>query len=127
MENSTTVGSLRKRVSDFRDKRHWAKFHNPKDLSMAVAIESAELLELFLWKDEEAINTMLQNQKRMQRVREEVADISIYLLSIADMLEIDLADAILNKLESNERRFPVPESERSESTRPKSPPRRPRQ
>ena len=109
MDNSATVSDLKERVRRFRDARDWLKFHNPKDLSMALSIESTELEELFLWKDKAEVDAYRTDQEKSAKVEDEAADIAIYLLSLADVMNIDLSDAIVRKLETNERRYPVEE------------------
>ena len=106
----TSLSSLRKEVSRFRDDRDWLKFHNPKDLSVAISIEAAELLELFLWKDKQTAESVMRNRKQLQSVEEEMADVAIYLLSLSDILEIDLAEAITKKLRDNALKYPVSKS-----------------
>ncbi|MDA4127043.1 MAG: nucleotide pyrophosphohydrolase [Thaumarchaeota archaeon] len=97
-----------KKISRFRDERDWLKFHNPKDLSAAISIEAAELLELFLWKDKQTAASVKRNRKQLLSVEEEMADVAIYLLSLSDVLKIDLARAIIRKLKSNALKYPVP-------------------
>lgn len=90
-------------VSDFRDDRGWKKFHTPRNLSESISIESAELLELFQWsKSYEEIDE--------ESLKEEMADILIYLLSLADAADIDLEEAVREKIEKNKKRYPVKET-----------------
>jgi dCTP diphosphatase len=84
--------TLRKKVERFRDERDWRKFHNPKDLSIALTIEASELEELFLWKDKVGVELFLSDQRQLERVREEMADIGIYLLSLSSVLDVDLSE-----------------------------------
>jgi len=107
LDDSTTLSALKDKVRKFRDERDWLKFHNPKDLSMALSIESAELQELFLWKDKAGIDMFRKDQEKLAKVGDEVADIGIYLLSLTDVMKIDLSEAILQKLKTNERRYLV--------------------
>ena len=93
------------RIRQFRDERDWKRFHNPKDLAISVAIEAAELLEEFQWKtDEQAKRHCVEN---LGAVSDEIADVAIYLIELADVLEIDLGRAILAKLEKNALKYPV--------------------
>ena len=94
-----TLNELTNKLKEFRDERDWAKFHNPKDLAIAINIETSELLELFLWKPDKVVE--------QHRVIEEVADIFAYLLLFADKYDIDLNQALLNKLELNKIKYPV--------------------
>jgi NTP pyrophosphatase (non-canonical NTP hydrolase) len=95
------------RVVRFRDDRDWARFHNPKDLSMSIAIEAAELLELFQWKDPEEIAAFLSTEEGRRRVSEEMADVLILLLSASDAMGIDLYEATLSKIRINAEKYPV--------------------
>jgi len=93
------------RVKEFRDARDWKQFHNPKDLAQAISIESAELLEHFLWKSQMDSFKVVQISK--EEVADELADIFAYLLSFADVAEIDLEEALIKKLEKNAMKYPV--------------------
>ena len=93
------------RVLKFRDERGWKKYHNPKDLAASIVIEASELLEIFQWVSEEESYDVAR--RNIERVREEVADILIYLIYLADVLQIDLEDAVLEKLKKNEEKYPV--------------------
>ncbi len=96
-------------IKRFRDERNWAQFHHPKELANAISIEASELMEIFLWKDKEE-SKLLEQQKR-QEVVDEVADIATYLLLLCDRMEIDLDQAILEKVEKNGRKYPVDKSQ----------------
>jgi NTP pyrophosphatase (non-canonical NTP hydrolase) len=95
------------RLLQFRSDRDWEKFHLPKELATALSIEAAELQELFLWKDRETAADISVHPKRIQRIREELADVIIYAVLMAHDLKIDLADSLMKKIDSNERRYPV--------------------
>ena len=93
------------RIRSFRDERDWLPFHDPKSLAISVAIEAAELLEEFQWKtDEESKRHAIENS---ENVADEMADIAIYLLELADILKIDLVRAIHTKLDKNAIKYPV--------------------
>ena len=107
---STPVGSfqeLQAAVVRFRDERDWAQFHNPKDLALSVAIEAAELMELFQWKDVAEVEAFLAEPAGKQRAAEEMADVLILLLSAADAMGVDLHAATLEKVAVNARKYPV--------------------
>jgi NTP pyrophosphatase (non-canonical NTP hydrolase) len=93
---------LQRRVIEFRDARNWAQYHNPKDLAVCLSIEAGELLELFLWKKAEEANSA--------RVREELADVLSSVLLIAKLYDIDLYQAVVDKLEQNGEKYPVEKS-----------------
>ncbi|MFQ6060604.1 MAG: nucleotide pyrophosphohydrolase [Thermoplasmata archaeon] len=106
-DEKTSVSDLKRVISEFVKKRDWEKFHNPKDLAISLSIESGELLELFQWRSLEDID--IGGEETVNRVREELADIIIYALSLANATSIDISDAVLEKIEKNEARYPVEE------------------
>jgi len=83
----------------FRNERDWEQFHNPKDLALAISIESAELLELFLWKKAEDAN--------IDKVKEELADIFSFAFLLAEKYGFDVKDIILDKIKTNGEKYPV--------------------
>jgi dCTP diphosphatase len=96
------------KIRKFRDDRDWNQFHDPKNLAVSISIEAAELLELFQWMSgEEASRYAAANT---ERVSEEIADVAIYLIELADITGIDLAQAIEAKLEKNAKKYPVEKS-----------------
>lgn len=102
-ENS--LNDLSRRLADFARARDWEQFHSPKNLSMALIAEAAELVEHFQWLSEEQ-SYQLDDGKR-EEVALELADILIYTLRCAERLDIDVLDAARRKVEINEQRFPV--------------------
>lgn len=92
-------------IRHFNAARHWQAFHSPKNLSMALCVEAAELMEHFQWLSEEQSRKLADSQKA--RVKEELADVLIYLVNLADQLEIDLLAAARAKIELNEKKYPV--------------------
>ena len=103
---SQPIEKLLPRLLEFRHERDWEQFHLPKELATAIAIEASELLELFLWNQQTPAETIKQDQHKMTRIREEVADVLIYLLFLCHDLDIDLSDAVLDKLEKNRQKYP---------------------
>ena len=95
------------RVVAFRDDRDWAQFHHPKDLAVSIAIEAAELLELFQWKDPAEVRDLMATPSGRQRAGEEMADVLILLLSAADAMGVDLYEATLRKIAVNAEKYPV--------------------
>lgn len=87
----------------FRDERDWGQFHTEKDLAISVSVEAAELLELFQWRPASA----LPDAGLVEAARGEMADVVLYLILLADKLNVDLLAAAQEKLEINKRRFPV--------------------
>ena len=103
----STVAELRDRVAAFVADRNWKQFHSPENLSQAIAIEAAELMEHFLWLGEEQAARLLEEEAKRAAVADELADVLIYALSLANALDVDVSAAILAKLKRNERRFPA--------------------
>lgn len=98
------IKDLQKLVIEFREKRDWKQFHNPKDIATAIAIEAGELQEKFLWKSQEKSYEIGKNDPE---VAEEVADVFNFLLLFADACDIDLEKAFLNKLEKNNEKYDI--------------------
>ncbi len=96
---------LMNRINQFRDDRDWRKFHNEKDLAISISLEASELLELFQWKNSEEVV-----ESSLNEIKEELADVLIYSLMMADNLNLDVEDIIKNKLDLNERKYPVEKS-----------------
>lgn len=94
-------------VLAFRDRRDWRQFHSPKDLAISISLEAAELLELFQWKNPKEVAALVRDARRHRQISWEMADILILLISLADILQTDLLKAALEKLEENERKYPV--------------------
>lgn len=110
MDESSTVTDLRRIVQQFISERAWQPFHNPRNLSSSIAIEAAELLEIYQWlTDEQALAAAHESDIR-QRTREELADVVIYCLALANRLEIDLSQAICDKMIANAAKYPVESS-----------------
>ena len=102
------------RIRQFRDERDWKQFHDPKSLAVSVAIEAAELLEEFQWLT--ADESRRHAAEKREAVSDEIADVAIYLLELADVVGIDIKAAILAKLEKNAVKYPV-EKSRGTSTK----------
>jgi NTP pyrophosphatase (non-canonical NTP hydrolase) len=83
----------------FRNERDWEQFHNPKDLALAISIESAELLELFLWKKAEDAN--------IEKVKEELADIFSFAFLLAEKYGFDVKEIVLDKIKTNGKKYPL--------------------
>lgn len=107
MDSEATFQELKALVKGFIAKRGWEKYHNPKDLAEAVCVEAAELLEVFQWSTVQEVSTWRNDSSKMESIREELADILIYCISMANTLNIDLSEAILRKLEKNEEKYPA--------------------
>ena len=108
-DEDTTVAALRKLVKRFVDQRDWHQFHAPKNLSMALAIEVAELMEHFQWITTEASRTIGEDARKRSEVSDELADIVCYALAIANELSIDIDTAMRDKMKKNETKYPARE------------------
>ena len=102
---TTTVESLKNDVKKFVEDREWQQFHSPKNLSMALASEAAEVMDLFLWCDNAASYEELEN--RRQDVEDEIADVAVALLAFCVRHNIDLSKAIAHKRIEHERKYPI--------------------
>lgn len=98
---------LRQQLHQFAEVRSWQPFHTPKNLAASVAIEAGELLECFQWLDDEGARNITPQSKKSAEIRDELADVLIYLVHLADVLDIDLGEAVAHKIMRNEHRFPV--------------------
>jgi dCTP diphosphatase len=102
------IAALSQRLREFAQARDWEQFHSPKNLAMALIVEAAELVEHFQWMKEDQTYTLSDVQR--DEVALEMADIFIYLLRIAERLNIDLAEATNKKIAINDQRYPVEKS-----------------
>ena len=105
-DSDTTLSELRELVREFRDRREWGRFHTPKNLSMAIAVEAAELMEQFQWLAQDEAWALTEDAGRLKLIGEELADILIYALSFAEALHLDLATAVVDKLARNAKKYP---------------------
>jgi NTP pyrophosphatase (non-canonical NTP hydrolase) len=99
------VKRIAKRLEDFARERDWEQFHSPKNLAAALSVEAAELLEIFQWLTEEQSRQL--PPRSLEKVKEEAADVLLYLIRLADLLRVDLAAAADAKLAANSRKYPV--------------------
>jgi dCTP diphosphatase len=105
----TTLAQLRQLVDDFVAERDWRQFHSPKNVSMALAIEAAELMEHFQWISPEESRAMAAEPDKLAAVGEELADVLCYALALANELGIDVATAIRSKMIKNREKYPAAE------------------
>ena len=101
------IEELQQKVIEFRDARDWAQYHNPKDLAISLSLEVAELLEIFQWKDLQEVEAIKSGPESRRRVKEELGDILIYALNMCHAFGFDPSEVILEKLEINEKKYPV--------------------
>ncbi len=107
-DNKTTIKQLKDQVSRFVKARDWEKFHSPKNLSMAIAIEAAELMEHFQWHNKNEDLKRLSDRKG--EIEQELADILAFILSFSNLYQIDLSRALLKKMKLNARKYPIKKS-----------------
>jgi NTP pyrophosphatase (non-canonical NTP hydrolase) len=93
------IQEITKALLKFRNERDWEQFHNPKDLALAISIESAELLELFLWKN--------ADQAKSEKVKEELADIFSFAFMLAEKYNFDVKEIVLEKIKQNAKKYPI--------------------
>jgi len=108
-DQTTTVEQLRKKVAEFVAQRQWERFHDPKNLSVAIAIEAAELMEHFQWLRSDELDQVRDDPQQMAAVREELADVTAFVLSFANALDIDLTQALSDKMVKNNKKYPADE------------------
>lgn len=102
------IPALQATLRRFAEQRRWPPFHTPKNLSMALMVEAAELLELFQWLTPEESRALAQTGPGRERVAEEMADVLLYLVQLADHTGIDLDEAVQRKLRMNALKHPPP-------------------
>ena len=93
------IKKITDKLIEFRNERDWEQFHNPKDLALAINIESSELLEEFLWKKSE--------DAKIEKVKEELADVFAYAFLLADKYEFDVKQIVFDKIKSNGEKYPI--------------------
>lgn len=101
------IESLQMKLREFARERKWEKYHNPKNLSMALTKEAAELAEIFQWLSEKESKEIKNFPQKMEEIRDEMADVFSYLLRLSDILDVDLQQSLLSKMKKNEAKYPV--------------------
>jgi len=107
MDSTTTIKQLKEKIKSFCEARDWDQFHDAKELAIALSIEASELLEHFRWKSKEEVKKIWENPQKKEDIEDEMADILYFLLRIAQMNNIDLSDALIRKMEKNDKKYPV--------------------
>jgi dCTP diphosphatase len=108
-DSATTIAELKQLVADFVARRDWSRFHAPKNLSMSLAIEAAELMEHFQWISPEESRQVADDPDRLAAVGEELADVLCYALAMANELGLDLSTTVRRKIAKNELKYPAEE------------------
>ena len=107
---TTTVADLRQWMRQFVAERDWEQFHSPKNLVMGLSVEVAELMEHFLWVDNEPSRKVLDDPEKRVAVADELADVALYVLALSNGLGLDLSDCVAAKLAKTARKYPVERS-----------------
>ena len=106
-DSTTTLADLREIVRRFVEERDWRQFHSPKNLSMSLAIEAAELMEHFQWIDVSESRAVSGETSKFAEIRDELADVMCYALALANEMEIDLSAAVRDKMAKNAVKYPA--------------------
>lgn len=104
-EKSSDLEALRDHIREFVAERDWDQFHTPKNLATALAVEAAELLEHFQWLHTGASDEL--SEPKREQVRHELADVLVYLIRLADKMDVNLYDAVIDKMEINRKKYPA--------------------
>ncbi len=111
MDNIIRISELKDVIQKFKEERNWGQFHDPKNLAEAISVEVGELQEKFLWKSKEEILTKMENNSIYRKeVEEEFADVMIFCLNFANATGIDIAKAVTDKIDKNNKKYPVEKS-----------------
>ncbi len=110
-QDEMKLHEIKRRLASFINERNWHSFHTPKNLIISLTVEVAELMRLFLWKTDEKILSSLEEEKFEEEIKDEMADIFNNLLHLSMLLEVDLLDASLQKIEKNKLKYPVDKAE----------------
>tara|TARA_B100002051_G_scaffold68975_1_gene65469 strand:- start:223 stop:594 length:372 start_codon:yes stop_codon:yes gene_type:complete len=106
-DKQTTISQLKSLIDSFVDERDWQQFHSPKNLSMSISIESSELMELFQWLSLEEAKEVMKAGETRENAIDEIADIIIYAIAFCNRNNIDISNAIKQKMEKNKKKYPA--------------------
>ena len=106
-DKKITIAQIKKELENFSKKRDWKKYHTPKDLAISISIEAGELLETFQWLTDEEITQVLNDPKKFHQIKSELADVFAYAFTLSNRLDIDVSEAIFDKINENEKKYPV--------------------
>lgn len=104
---TTTLKQIKQEMRVFAEARDWLQFHSPKNLSMAISTEAAELMEIFLWMDTNASKESITQIDIRDKLSEEMADILLFLVQLSNVSGIDLAEAVFKKIDLNSKKYPI--------------------
>lgn len=106
-DDTVQVGALRKHVAQFVLDRDWEQFHTPKNLTVAISVEAAELMEIFQWATSDESIKMAAIPETRARLKEELADVIIYCLALANRTSVEISDAVMRKIQQSAAKYPV--------------------
>ena len=107
MDNSANIQEIKEKIKAFIKERDWEQYHHPKELAISLSLEAAELLELFQWKEKQDLEDLKKDKELMIKLKEELADIMIYAIDIANYTDIDISESIIKKLKKNSEKYPI--------------------
>ena len=105
---TSDIKKITKRIIDFRDARDWKQFHNPKDVALSLVLEAGEVMEHFQWKNDQEVKDYIISHK--EHIGEELADVLYWVLLMSKDLNIDITKALEDKLEKNNKKYPIEKS-----------------
>ena len=106
-DSEATCAMIKQKLADFNSERDWDRYHNPKDLAVSISIESAELLEIFQWQSAKDAGEIKKDTEKLEKIKDEMADLLIYLFIMSNRLDIDIASTMIEKIEKNKERFSI--------------------
>ncbi len=107
MDKKITIAQIKNELENFSHERDWKKYHTPKDLAISISIEAGELLENFQWLTDEEITQVLNDPKKFHQIKTELADVFAYAFTLSNRLDIDVSEAIFDKINENKQKYPV--------------------
>ena len=106
-KSEITLQEIKARIKQFIKERDWEQFHSPKNISMSISIEAAELMEHFQWLTIEQSRKLLRDKKKRVEIEDELADIAIYIIDFCNLFNIDIEKSIVRKLDKTARKYPM--------------------
>jgi dCTP diphosphatase len=106
-DQTTVVAALREAMAGFVAEREWQQFHSPKNLAMALSVEAAELMEHFLWIDNDASRAEMRDPGKRERAADEIADVACLIFALCNALDLDLSETVRRKMAKNVLKYPV--------------------
>jgi dCTP diphosphatase len=106
-DQTTSVAELREAMAGFVSEREWQQFHSPKNLAMALSVEAAELMEHFLWIDNDASRAEVRDAAKREQVADEIADVACLIFALCNALDLDLSETVRHKMVKNVLKYPV--------------------